>query len=299
VIELIAIAFFIVAVLAIWLLLFSGAREAVLKVFRGIGSLFLAVVNACGRAVRRISRIGGSVATGAAQSGHAVRDTGTSLWKGLKKHYWILILALLVLAVPPILILVIWPNPTLEPFPEKDWSESTSMIAQLMRGERLVPPQAPPPEVFTTAEIRRIRPEIVTADRRWDQINPELQQRVLAIYEVMRREGYQMVLVEGYRSPERQAELMEKGLATRAGAWQSCHQYGFAVDSAPFRDGKLQWDMNDEWTRRAYFLYGELAEQAGLEWGGRWRSIKDYVHVEMRAECQQARKERRAQMGSE
>lgn len=171
------------------------------------------------------------------------------------------------------------------------------MVAQLLRGERLTPPPPPPPEVFTTAEVRRLRPEIVTADRKWGQIDADLQQRVLAIYEVMRRQyGYEMVLIEGYRSPERQAELMAGGKATRAGAWQSCHQYGLGVDSAPIRDGKLQWDMNDEWTKRGYFLYGELAEQAGLDWGGNWRSIKDYVHVEMTARCRAARAAKREEL---
>src|SRR5690606_1939974 len=122
-------------------------------------------------------------------------------------------------------------------------------------------------------------------------------QRVLAIYEVMRRQyGYEMVLVEGYRSPERQAELMAGGKATRADAWQSCHQYGLGVDSAPIRDGKLQWNMEDPWTQRGYYLYGELAQQAGLEWGGSWRSIKDYVHVEMHDRCRAARTAKRAEL---
>jgi peptidoglycan L-alanyl-D-glutamate endopeptidase CwlK len=82
-----------------------------------------------------------------------------------------------------------------------------------------------------------------------------------------------------------------RGKATRAGAWQSCHQYGLGVDSAPIRDGKLQWDMNDEWTKRGYFLYGELAEQAGWT-GAETGAASDAVHVEMtarrRAACGQA-----------
>ncbi|MCG6630554.1 M15 family peptidase, partial [Acinetobacter baumannii] len=84
--------------------------------------------------------------------------------------------------------------------------------------------------------------------------------------------------------------------ATRAGSWQSCHQYGLAVDSAPLRDGKLQWDMGDPWTRRACSLYGELAQQAGLEWGGSWRSIKDYVHLEKLEACRSARAAKRAEL---
>ncbi len=49
--------------------------------------------------------------------------------------------------------------------------------------------------------------------------------------------------------------------------------------------------MQDEWTRNAYFLYGELAQAAGLVWGGNWR-MGDFVHVEMGARCRAARRAR-------
>lgn len=215
----------------------------------------------------------------------------------IRRHWVIMTIALALLLIPPAIIFATRQTVLLEDFHGDDFSQSSTMVAHLLRGERLVPPPAPPPEVFTTSEIRRMRPEIVKADRKWDQIDPELQQRVLAIYEVMRRQhGYEMVLIEGYRSPERQAELMAGGKATRAGAWQSCHQYGLGVDSAPIRSGKLQWDMNDPWTRRGYYLYGELAVEAGLDWGGNWRSLKDYVHVEMTAQCRSARAAKREEL---
>lgn len=215
----------------------------------------------------------------------------------LRRQRWVLAGALLLVLLPSLAILVARRTVVLDDFQGQDLAESTSLVAQLLRGEQLAPPTPPPPEVFTTEEIRRTRPEVVTADRRWDNIDAGLQQRVLAIFEVMRRQhGYEMVLVEGYRSPERQAELMAAGKATRAGAWQSCHQYGLAIDAAPIRNGKLQWDMGDAWTRQGYMLYGELAAQAGLEWGGNWRSIKDYVHVELAAACRSARAAKRAEL---
>src|SRR5690606_26816173 len=132
---------------------------------------------------------------------------------------------------------------------------------------------------------------IASADRRWERVDAELRQRVLAIHQAMAGQGYRMVLVEGYRSPGRQAELARQGgRTTLAGPGRSCHQYGLAVDSALYRDGRLQWDMADPWTRRGYALYGRLAADAGLEWGGSWVRLKDYVHVEMRDACRQARR---------
>ena len=223
---------------------------------------------------------------------------------------------MLLAGVPPLLILTLRQRVQLDSYDATVVHVEDERILQLLRGERLAPPPPLPPELFLAAEAElipaapgtvtgpatapttgTIAPErIGSADRRWERIHPEFQQRVLAIYRVMEQQhGYRMVLVEGFRSAQRQAELAAKGgSVTRAGAGQSCHQYGMAVDSALYRDGKLQWDMRDPWVRRGYFLYGELAQQVGLEWGGSWRSIKDYVHLEWKAPCRDARRAARA-----
>lgn len=287
VIVVVAIVLLLLVALLCWSLLFP---ESLGPVFARLRARWVAVRQGAGRA-------GSRAGAGAARVRSGVREEVVSVRGMLRRHWPVLAIAIGLLCIPPVIILMSRQTVVLSDFRGDDLAESGSMVAQLLRGERLTPPPAPPPEVFTTTEIRRLRPEIVTADRKWNQIDPDLQQRVLAIYEVMRRQyGYEMVLIEGYRSPERQAELMAGGKATRAGAWQSCHQYGLGVDSAPIRDGRLQWDMEDPWTRRGYFLYGELAEQAGLDWGGNWRSIKDYVHVEATARCKVARNAKRDEL---
>lgn len=279
------LVFFAVACVLSWLLLFDGARA-------GLSAW-------CARVWGRVARSGGKASRGLAQridaGGRAAAGGGAGLAGALRRHRWLLLASILLLVLPPLLVLGLRQRVVLPGFQGDDLGESQTMIAGLLRGERLVPPPPPPPAVFTTREIREERPEVVTADRRWDHVDADLQQRVLAIYQVMQSQyGIRMVLVEGYRSPERQAELAREGRATLAGAWSSCHQYGLALDSAPMREGKLQWDMGDAWTRRAYFLYGELAEQAGLTWGGRWTRLKDYVHVESTRSCREARAARRA-----
>lgn len=268
----------------VWLLLFPAASD---PVRRFLGSL--------GAGMRRRAGGAGSRSAGRVRLvGHGMLalliDTG-----GMLGRQWpLLLLVLAMVLAPPVLILAVRTTVDLHPFPEEDVGTSASMIARLLRGERLVPPMALPEATFMTDQVRAHRPDIVTADRRWNRIDPDLQQRVLAIYRIMQEQGYDMVIVEGYRNPQRQNELMAKGAATRAEAWQSCHQYGLAVDSALLRDGTLQWDIDDPWTRNGYLLYGELAREAGLEWGGDWRRIKDYVHVEMGARCAVQKAARRA-----
>jgi peptidoglycan LD-endopeptidase CwlK len=156
-------------------------------------------------------------------------------------------------------------------------------LSALLEGEHLVPPPPLPPDIFLTQEVAQERPLLASADRRWDQLDPAFVQRVLRVFKVMRDEhGYDMALLEGWRSPERQTLLAAQGAnVTQAGAWQSYHQHGLAVDCAFLRDGKLVISERDPWAMRGYQLYGEVAARMGLTWGGHWKMM-DLGHTEWR-----------------
>ncbi len=120
-------------------------------------------------------------------------------------------------------------------------------------------------------------------DRKWDRMNPRYKQRLLMVFKIMKeRYNYELVLLEGYRSPARQNMLSGNANTTRAKAYQSYHQFGLAADVAFKRDGKVVISERDPWAWRGYQLYGEVAESVGLTWGGRWKSIQDYGHTEYR-----------------
>ncbi|ENV70172.1 MULTISPECIES: M15 family metallopeptidase [Acinetobacter] len=120
-------------------------------------------------------------------------------------------------------------------------------------------------------------------DRKWDKINPRYKQRLLMVFKIMREQhGYELVLLEGYRSPSRQNMLSTNPNTTRAKGYQSYHQFGLAADIAFKRNGKIVISERDPWAMRGYQLYGEVAESVGLTWGGRWKSIQDYGHTEYR-----------------
>jgi peptidoglycan LD-endopeptidase CwlK len=201
----------------------------------------------------------------------------------LARHGVALTLAMLLLSAPPILMYLLRAEHTAEAFDDSETPQSVAVVTALLHGEHLVPPPALPPDVFTTADVEQVRPQLGTADRRWDRMDADFQQRVLLLYRLMREEhGYEMVLLEGYRSPERQAFLASMGSnVTHAGPWQSYHQYGHAADSAFLRDGKLVISERDPWAMRGYELYGEVAQRLGLTWGGRWKNA-DLGHIELR-----------------
>jgi len=131
--------------------------------------------------------------------------------------------------------------------------------------------------------ISHLHGDLISADRKWHKMNPRYKQRLLMVFKIMQqRYGYEMVLLEGYRSPERQNALAGNSHITRAKAFQSYHQFGLAADVAFKRNGKVVISERDPWAMQGYQLYGTVAESVGLTWGGRWTSIQDYGHSEYR-----------------
>lgn len=83
---------------------------------------------------------------------------------------------------------------------------------------------------------------------------------------------YVFTAFEIYRSPERQAQMVENR-TSKAPPWSSPHQWGFAVDFVPryIVDKKWSWDDNHEWD-----VLMTLADECGLEVPIAW----DLAHVQ-------------------
>lgn len=106
--------------------------------------------------------------------------------------------------------------------------------------------------------------------------HPELTKRVERLLENANRNGMNVVVYQGYRSKEEQAEIISKNpSATKAKPGFSFHNYGLAVDVL-FYDSKGQpsWDEKNEWSG-----LGVLGKETGLEWGGDW-AMQDKVHFQ-------------------
>ncbi|WP_211463051.1 M15 family metallopeptidase [Collimonas silvisoli] len=205
-----------------------------------------------------------------------------SSWQFIKRHYLALLAGTAVVLIPPLIALTLSSKTMLGSYDDSG-QVVNQQIAALLEGEQLVPPPPLPPEVFTTQEVAQVRPMLDTASRNWQALDADFTQRLLMTFKLMKEKyGYDMVIIEGYRSPERQNALAQMGgSVTNAKAFQSYHQYGLAADSAFMRSGKLVITEKDPWAMRGYQLYGEVAESVGLTWGGRWKMM-DLGHVEFR-----------------
>lgn len=264
-------AYFLIIVFGVVLLVFPACRERLVATLVGV----------LNTSVLPFARAGAWFSSGFLRLNHSFMQSAGEGRSFLLANP-LLVAGALLLVVAPTSIALLIHTPAVFDFSD-DSRLADRQIAVLLEGEQLVPPPPLPPEVFTTREVEMVRPDVVLASRNWSLLDQDFTQRLLVVFKLMKeRHGYDMVLIEGYRSPERQARLFEQGAhVTKAGANMSYHQYGLAADSAFFRDGKVVISERDPWAMRGYQLYGEIAAQAGLTWGGNWK-MQDYGHVELR-----------------
>lgn len=260
----------------IWLVMFPSGRASVLQV---MGALQRRLQTRAGV----LQRSGSATLHGAA---HAARDGARvrlKEWRRLLRRHWAFCAVGVPLILIPPLVALLLRNPDMLPGYEPAETVVDPQVAALLKGEQLVPPAALPPLAFTTREVELVRPMLVDASRNWGLLHADFSQRLLLVFKIMKeKHGYEMALLEGYRSPARQDALAQMGSAvTNARAFQSWHQYGLAADCAFWRDGKLVISEKDPWAMRGYQLYGEVAESVGLTWGGRW-TMMDFGHTELR-----------------
>jgi hypothetical protein len=161
-------------------------------------------------------------------------------------------------------------------------------IQQVLVEDKLVPPPPLPPSAFT--DVIAQRPSLQGADRDWNKLQPLFSQEVLHVMQRMKVRGFDTMLLEGCRSPERQDRLAQQSqTVTKARGGQSRHQYGFAADIAFVREGKVVISERDPWAMQGYLALGEEAQAAGLTWGGNW-SFKDYGHIEHKGSLKELEK---------
>ena len=268
----IALVYFCLACSGIWLVLFPSGRDFLGQLMSGMGQ----------RWDQGVTRWQQPRSRPPTPYWRELRRWLARQLKFVRRHALLFGIGAAVVIVPSMLALSV-SNPGMLPGYEANVTAPDEQIAALLKGEQLAPPVALPPLAFTTLEVEQVRPMLVDASRNWTLLNADFSQRLLLAFKIMKeKHGYEMALLEGYRSPARQNLLASMGSqVTSAGAFQSWHQYGLAADCAFWRDGKLVISEKDPWAMRGYQLYGEIAESLGLTWGGRW-TMMDFGHTELR-----------------
>lgn len=115
-------------------------------------------------------------------------------------------------------------------------------------------------------------------------LHPAIRAEAIQAYEEAVRKtpvNVHPVIVQTLRTFEEQDALYQKGRTrpgakvTNAKAGSSFHNYGLAIDFCLQVNGKLVWKVDDNWMKVV-----EIFKKHGFEWGGDWKSFKDFPHLE-------------------
>lgn len=111
-------------------------------------------------------------------------------------------------------------------------------------------------------------------------LHPYLNSRIQLFLDSLKKRGIEILIVETYRTPERQDYLRKKGKTGLVGG-DSKHQYGLAIDIVPWgKNRTLRW-----FDKKLWYRIGRIGEHYGLTWGGRWKRLYDPGHFEWDGEC--------------
>lgn len=114
-----------------------------------------------------------------------------------------------------------------------------------------------------------------------DELNPIVQNLAKQHIEKCKETGIDLSIYCTYRSFKEQDDLYAKGrtvpgkIVTNAKGGQSYHNFRVAYDCGPSVNRQIAWDRTDLFKK-----IGEIGESIGLEWGGRFKSIKDLPHFQ-------------------
>lgn len=120
-------------------------------------------------------------------------------------------------------------------------------------------------------------------NRRIKELHPVIRDRVNAFIQAAAKEGILLRITTGYRPPDEQQTLYNKGrdengiiiepkkVVTWAEPWLSYHQYRLAFDVVIMDNGTTpNWNYNDP----RWATVGKLGKKYGFIWGGDWSGKK-------------------------
>jgi len=127
---------------------------------------------------------------------------------------------------------------------------------------------------LTSANSGNIGVSINAQRRGLDVLHPSTKKKVVKLLELCQKNNLAVLVLDTVRTFEEQAELLKKvPVVTKAGPGQSPHNWGCAIDFCQNIKGK-------EYEDSFFPKVGKLAKEAGLFWGGDFKSFKDMPHIE-------------------
>lgn len=129
---------------------------------------------------------------------------------------------------------------------------------------------------------------------RANKLHPNIRQEAVECIETAESgfpENIRIRIAQGLRTfAEQDALCAKRPRVTKAKGGQSLHNYGLAIDFVLLYDKdnngtfeEVSWDIAKDFDNDGIADWNEVVKQfesKGWEWGGKWRTFKDYPHVQ-------------------
>lgn len=127
---------------------------------------------------------------------------------------------------------------------------------------------------------------------RLEKLHPSIREeakKILAEVEAHLTGKADIRITQALRTIEEQDLLYAQGrtkpgkIVTNARGGSSYHNYGLAVDFTLLVGGQISWDMKTDWDGDKVADWMEVVnifQKYGWEWGGNWKTLKDYPHFQ-------------------
>lgn len=134
-----------------------------------------------------------------------------------------------------------------------------------------------------------LAPDAISVQR-IGKLHPAVRDEALRIALGLWHGGVHVRVTHTLRTWEEQAILYAMGrtakgqIVTNAKAGHSYHNYGLALDFCVLTpQGKASWNRGDDFNNDAISDWLQVVEAfkaKGWEWGGDWKTLKDYPHLQ-------------------
>ncbi|NBO99176.1 MAG: M15 family peptidase [Proteobacteria bacterium] len=173
------------------------------------------------------------------------------------------------------------------------WSSRDNNLRRNNKPTPAPEPIAPKP-VDIPKQINLVKTDLAVLDERSAKNVATLHSKVQETFRnwiaecqiLAKAHGYEYKAISGNRTWEEQAKIYAQGrtapgkIVTNAKPGYSNHNYGIAVDMGVFKNGKYLDAAVPSEAETFHKKAATVAEKYNIEWGGNWKTFKDYPHFE-------------------
>jgi len=124
------------------------------------------------------------------------------------------------------------------------------------------------------------------SNERISQLDQKMQPLANLALNMMYGQGQPVRVVQGLRTFEEQDALyaigrttqLDRSPVTNARAGESAHNFGKAIDVYPLEEGRVVIPPSSD---QRWQTISNVGKNVGLKWGGDFKRLKDYPHLEM------------------